>query len=69
MSAYLARLLRAVELGLIDRGSIATAEVAHDDWCDLLKNAGPCNCDPRVTVNTERGPVAVLADGNLARLQ
>jgi len=22
--------------------------VYHDDWCDLLKQKGPCNCDPDV---------------------
>jgi hypothetical protein len=27
-------------------------EVRHDDWCDLLKGTGPCNCNPDVS-----GPV------------
>ena len=23
-------------------------EVCHDDWCDLLRQRGFCNCDPKV---------------------
>jgi len=22
--------------------------VQHDDWCDLLRARGPCNCDPEI---------------------
>lgn len=23
-------------------------DVMHDDWCDMLKGKGTCNCDPEV---------------------
>lgn len=23
--------------------------VYHDDWCDLVNNRGPCNCNPEVS--------------------
>jgi len=24
--------------------------VAHDAWCHLLKNRGPCNCNPDIEI-------------------
>ena len=24
--------------------------VAHDAWCTLLKNRGPCNCNPDIEI-------------------
>ena len=38
--------------GLIKKGAINLMNVAHDDWCDLLKDKSKeCNCDPDITVN------------------
>tara|TARA_Y100000310_G_C20148241_1_gene563466 strand:- start:366 stop:533 length:168 start_codon:yes stop_codon:yes gene_type:complete len=38
---------------LIKKGSINIMNVAHDDWCDLLKDRSKeCNCSPDVSVNT-----------------
>ena len=37
--------LRAVD----EQGAgVFAISVAHDDWCDLLNNKGPCNCNPDV---------------------
>ena len=38
--------------GLIKKNAINIMNVAHDDWCNLLKDrAKECNCDPNVTVD------------------
>jgi hypothetical protein len=29
-------------------GSLLSVEVAHDDWCALLREVGPCNCNPEI---------------------
>jgi hypothetical protein len=34
----------AEEMGV----GINDIDVAHDDWCALLKSGLPCNCDPDV---------------------
>lgn len=26
--------------------------IVHDDWCDLLKHEGPCNCDPEIRLES-----------------
>jgi len=26
------------------------SHIAHDSWCDLLKERGPCNCDPDISI-------------------
>ena len=38
--------------GLIKKNVINIMNVAHDDWCDLLKNRDKeCNCNPDVNVS------------------
>jgi len=38
--------------GLIKKNAINLMNVAHDDWCDLLKDKSKeCNCDPDITVS------------------
>lgn len=34
--------------GKVKRGCAYIVNVAHDDWCDLLKGRGPCNCNPTI---------------------
>jgi hypothetical protein len=29
--------------------------VAHDDWCNLLRGKGECNCNPNVTYVATEG--------------
>ena len=54
---YASRVLDSAESalasGTIRRGQVAHAIVAHDDWCDLLANRGPCNCHPDVRVQAD----------------
>jgi len=64
MHEYLNRLLKAQALGLLDAGSAFVAEVAHDDSCGIYR-AGDCNCDPDITIRTDKGAVKVLKDGSL----
>lgn len=40
--------LAALAHGTMKRGEAYVINVAHDDWCDLLSNSGPCNCNPTV---------------------
>ena len=38
--------------GLIKKGAVNIMNVAHDDWCDMLKNRDKeCNCNPDVKVS------------------
>ncbi len=32
-------------------------QVAHDDWCNLLRGKGQCNCNPDVRPCDENGKV------------
>lgn len=34
--------------GQLKPGTIHLIDVYHDEWCDLLKGMGPCNCTPEV---------------------
>ena len=40
-------------------GQVTVVNVAHDDWCDFLKDGGKCNCDPDLSYSDpvgERNP-------------
>lgn len=63
MAEYMRRLMKAVERGAIKQGDIAFASVAHDDWCSIY-GGGACNCDPEISVRTERGRLRISADGS-----
>ena len=67
MSAYLRRLLAAVNAGALDRDEIWFAEVRHDRWCAAYKEQ-PCNCDAEIVVSTRGGRVEVLLDGTVKPL-
>ena len=44
--------------GLIKKNAINIMNVAHDDWCDLLKDrAKECNCDPEVKMEVHQDSV------------
>lgn len=50
-AAYLADLLdelEALDASPNTKGGLYIATIAHDDWCALLHNHGPCNCNPVV---------------------
>jgi hypothetical protein len=44
----MAKQMEALREGTMKPGQVYTIGVAHDDWCDLLHDRGPCNCDPEV---------------------
>lgn len=40
----------ALESKAIKPGSISQVIVKHDDWCELLKGTGECNCNPDIRI-------------------
>lgn len=44
---YLAKILALGET-LPRRPGVHHVSVIHDDWCNLLSEKGPCNCDPEI---------------------
>jgi len=38
----------------LSKGGVFQMNIAHDDWCDLLKGKGSCNCNPTVSPAKER---------------
>ena len=47
---YLNDMLKEAErLGQSQSNGIHHITVLHDDWCQLLKGNGPCNCQPDVS--------------------
>jgi len=47
---YLPQLMRAIQRERVVPGVVNHIAIEHDDWCDFLRNEGPCNCNPEVTV-------------------
>jgi hypothetical protein len=47
---YVRRLRYLHAIGAIPRVGIATIDILHDPWCDLLAQRGPCNCLPEVKI-------------------
>ena len=45
---YLPEVLKKTVQTGVRPGQISHITVAHDDWCDLLANKAPCNCNPVV---------------------
>ena len=44
--------------GLLKKGGINIMNVAHDGWCNKLKQIpGECNCDPDIKVTTHEDDV------------
>lgn len=64
---YMYRLLKSLKLGIIDRGSMAVATVAHDGWCGVFNHPQlPCDCDPRIEIRTSEGHIMqVQEDGTV----
>lgn len=65
MHEYLRRILIAQGLGLIDSAAAAHVAVAHDSWCKAQVGNGECNCDPEISMETDRGRVFIDRDGSL----
>jgi len=64
MHEYMRRLNKAISDAIIDKGSVAQAIVEHDNYCGIYKGA-ECNCDPDITIHTDKGDVSVLQDGTV----
>ena len=45
---YARKVIRAIRERQPIPGEIQVVRILHDDWCDLLANRGPCNCDPEI---------------------
>lgn len=45
---YMVKQLHLLQLIPLQPGTVNTAAVAHDDWCDALNDGGYCNCDPDI---------------------
>ena len=48
---YLEQMLREAQNLDLSKPGVFVAEVSHDDWCNLLKGKGPCNCNPDVKID------------------
>lgn len=55
---YMPKLLEQARKNPPEPGKVYATNVYHDDWCDLLKGRGPCNCDPDVRIV----PVTVIGE-------
>lgn len=49
-SAYEKQVLELIASGRIAAGRVNHIEIQHDPWCGLLKNSGPCNCNPTARI-------------------
>jgi len=58
------RIAKALEVGTIDKGSIAFIDVRHEKSCSRLLSAlAPCNCDPDVVITTADGLFVINDEG------
>jgi len=48
-SQYMADLLDALHQKPLSP-RVYDVEVRHDDWCSLLAESGPCNCNPDIKI-------------------
>jgi hypothetical protein len=39
--------LESLRAGTLQPGLYLT-DVRHEEWCDLLRGVGPCNCNPHI---------------------
>jgi hypothetical protein len=62
MHEYMRRINKALENCVVDPGSICHASVAHDSYCNIY-HGGKCNCDPEITIPTNKGLVRITKDG------
>jgi hypothetical protein len=46
--SYIRKIQYLWKLGVVPRNGVTQLDVLHDDWCALLAQQGPCNCQPEV---------------------
>lgn len=68
--SYQERLGRAADQIGMDalRGRVSQATIRHENWCQLLKRLGPCNCDPDISLATGNDVFAIDEVGNARRV-
>ncbi len=64
---YIDRLIKAQELGVIDKGTVAQAQVQHDDFCPILNGGKNCCCNPDITIHADGDIFSVNEDGTLTK--
>ena len=66
MHEYQRRLMKALDMGIIDTAVIAHAHIHHDDtpqkMCGIFSGK-ECDCDPNILIKTKEGTVNIGADG------
>lgn len=62
MHEYMRRINRALENWVIDPGSVCHANIGHDLSCNIYRG-DECNCDPEITIPTNKGLVRITRDG------
>lgn len=45
---YAAAVIAQAEANPLTPGTVNIIDIFHDDWCDLLRGKGRCNCNPIV---------------------
>ena len=64
MHNYKKRLNTALDLGIIDAGTVNHAFICHDSWCGVY-SGHECNCNPDITIQTPTGRMKVNSDGTV----
>lgn len=47
---YIPKMMDAARENPPKPGTVNHVAILHDDWCDLLSDKGPCNCDPEIQI-------------------
>lgn len=66
MNNHYQKIIEMIETGAIPMRDLPYLNIYHDDWCALIGNRGPCDCDPEVE-NPRAGIVPVTGDSARAR--
>jgi hypothetical protein len=51
--AYIRKLTRMLEAGVLPASGLAETTIKHDNWCKIF-SGGYCNCDPVIRVHRGR---------------
>ena len=62
MHEYMRRINKALENCVVDPGSVCHVSVAHDLCCGIYFG-DECNCNPEITIPTNKGLMRITRDG------
>jgi hypothetical protein len=68
MHEYMKRLMRAYQLGIIDKAAMNSVNVGHDDYCGFY-HGDECNCDPEITLICDDEVFSMNKNGEISRNQ